>query len=163
MIRRPGEDRGCSTNTVLKGVVTIFNILSISPVGIGISGKMFVKSFVTSKKFPKYLNFFKDWNFTPFGCPWQPNFTSFWRPRQPNFTPFWCPWQPNFTQLSVLDNCFSGPGLAGRICSLSFYSIWLSLTTKIYFILASPTTKFYSVLVSLTTKCYSIGCPQQLF
>ena len=39
--------------------------------------------------------FFWDWNFTPFGCPQQPNLT-FSVPHKLNFTPFRCPWQPNF-------------------------------------------------------------------
>ena len=70
----------------------IFNILTISPVAIGIGGR---KKNVLTLKSPRKSNFiiFQDWNFTLFGGPLQPNFTPFWGPRQPNFTPFGGPQQ----------------------------------------------------------------------
>ena len=96
-----------------QGVVTILNIWTISPVGIGICGKSF-KNILFLEKI-----FFDNWHFIPFGCPRQSNFTPFRRPWQPNFTPVWCPWKLNFTPFGCPDNCYSGPGMAGRIYSLT--------------------------------------------
>ena len=91
-------------NTTLKGCVTLFNILTISTVGIGIGVKMLKTYFFDLKKSQKIifflsgLKFYSVWGscqpkFTPFLCPQQPNFTPLLGPRQPNFTSFGCPQQ----------------------------------------------------------------------
>ena len=95
-----GEKNSDIFVSFFKGGCHNFQYFTISSVGIEIGGKMFKNDFFYFKKSHKILfNLFKDWTFSPFWCPQQPNFTPYQCSRQPNFTPFWCPWQLNFTPL----------------------------------------------------------------
>ena len=94
------------------GFVTIFNIWTISPVGIGIDGKMLKKNtWKTSRKF--YQFFFSALKF------YNLILLKFGVAVNQILHRFGVPDKQILLHFGVPDNCSSGPGMARRIYSLS--------------------------------------------
>ena len=88
---------------LLKGGVKVFNLWTISPVGIGI-GKKMLKKKLTLKLSKNFIQFFQGLKFY---CIWVSPTTKFYLILASPSTKFYsirCPRQPNFNPFGVPDN-----------------------------------------------------------
>ena len=96
----------------LRGGAAIFNIWTISPVGIGIRGKMFIKYFPEKLPVNCMIFFLQDWNFTSFRCPNFQILLYFGVPDNQVSLRFGVPDNQILLHFGVPDNCSSAPGMA---------------------------------------------------